>query len=158
MGQRLNVSIGKDDKILASAYWHWSGYTSSSLEIARDIMKTIESVGLKNGIEYYGYETFSIGILESIGCKAFNDRNEGRIVVGDDQDTSESNIVIDLERETINISDIFDEGYVDEEDVIFKVNYLPIIPITKALSVIDSLINNRYTAVNFNGCILRTIE
>lgn len=159
MGQRLNVSIRKNGKVLASAYWHWSGYTISSLAIAKDIMIKIESVGLKNGVAYYDYESFSVGILESIGCKISNHRNDGRIVIGSDQDTSEANIVIDLERETIDLSDIFwDEDYVDDDDIVFKVSYLPIIPMTEALPVITDLINNKYTVVDFNGCRVRVID
>lgn len=160
MGQRLNVSIRKNDEILASAYWHWSGYTISSLAIAKDIMTNLESVGLKNGIDYYDYESFSVGILESIGCKIFNDRNDGRMIIGSDQDTSEANIVIDLDRETIDLSAIFWDGdYVDDDyDIVFKVSYLPIIPITEALPIITDLINNKYTVVDFNGYIVRVID
>ena len=33
MGQRLNVEIWNDGKVLANAYYHWSAYTSSAAEI-----------------------------------------------------------------------------------------------------------------------------
>lgn len=36
MGQRLNIEFIYDDKVIASAYYHWSGYTVISLlELAR---------------------------------------------------------------------------------------------------------------------------
>ena len=34
MGQRLNLEIRKKNKVLANAYYHWSGYTESSAELA----------------------------------------------------------------------------------------------------------------------------
>lgn len=33
MGQRLNLEIVSNDTCLANAYYHWGGYTSSSLEL-----------------------------------------------------------------------------------------------------------------------------
>ena len=43
MGQRLNVEIRRrrDNKVLANSYYHWSAYTRSSLELARDILDNI---------------------------------------------------------------------------------------------------------------------
>ena len=43
MGQRLNIQIEMDipesseSKVLANAYYHWSGYTSSAYELVRMI-------------------------------------------------------------------------------------------------------------------------
>lgn len=38
MGQRLNIEIRRDDKVLANAYYHWSGYTSSALGLTKKIL------------------------------------------------------------------------------------------------------------------------
>ena len=38
MGQRLNIEITKGDKVIANAYYHWSGYTSSALELINIIV------------------------------------------------------------------------------------------------------------------------
>lgn len=38
MGQRLLVNIHKGDKIICCCGFHWSGYTSSTLEIIRDFI------------------------------------------------------------------------------------------------------------------------
>ena len=35
MGQRLNLEIQKDNKPVANAYYHWSGFTVYALEIAQ---------------------------------------------------------------------------------------------------------------------------
>ncbi|MGL5460523.1 MAG: hypothetical protein ACRDBY_12985 [Cetobacterium sp.] len=162
MGQRLNVSIRKNDEVLVSAYWHWGGFTSSSLAIAKQILEVMREVSdLDSALKYYGYESLSVGILEAIGCKIFNDRNSGRMLIGGDQDTSEANITIDLDWKTINISDVFneiDEDYTDEVFTPFTLNYLPIIPLKDALNVISTLIDNKYTIVDFNGCKLQVIE
>lgn len=42
MGQRLNLEITDGDNVLASAYYHWSGYTSSSLNLTNIIMTAIK--------------------------------------------------------------------------------------------------------------------
>ncbi len=38
MGQRLNIEIVDNDKVLANAYYHWSAYTGSSLSLLREIL------------------------------------------------------------------------------------------------------------------------
>lgn len=42
MGQRLNMEIRKKGKVLANAYYHWSGYTGSAYEIASQVIDYIE--------------------------------------------------------------------------------------------------------------------
>lgn len=39
MGQRLNIEIKMGGKIQANAYYHWSAYTNSSIEIAKQILE-----------------------------------------------------------------------------------------------------------------------
>ena len=43
MGQRLEILIMKDGKELANAYYHWSAYTSSSFELAKEIVMAIKN-------------------------------------------------------------------------------------------------------------------
>lgn len=38
MGQRLNIEIINDDKVLANAYYHWSAYTSSAISLTETIL------------------------------------------------------------------------------------------------------------------------
>lgn len=40
MGQRLNLEIHKDGEVLANAYYHWSGYTSSACYEALKAVKS----------------------------------------------------------------------------------------------------------------------
>jgi len=44
MGQRLNIEIEDNGQVVANAYLHWSAYTSSSIVIAKNILKLIPSV------------------------------------------------------------------------------------------------------------------
>lgn len=41
MGQRLNIEIKKKGKRLANCYYHWSGYTTTSLELTQEILSNI---------------------------------------------------------------------------------------------------------------------
>ena len=45
MGQRLNLEITKDGNCLANSYYHWSGFTTSSLELTKTI---IDNFDIKN--------------------------------------------------------------------------------------------------------------
>lgn len=41
MGQRLNIEIKKKGKRLANCYYHWSGYTGTSLKLIQEILGNI---------------------------------------------------------------------------------------------------------------------
>lgn len=48
MGQRLNIEImEKEEILLANAYYHWSGYTSSSIYLTQYIIRRFDEV-IKN--------------------------------------------------------------------------------------------------------------
>ena len=34
MGQRLNIEIVKNGEVLANSYYHWSGFSNSSIDLA----------------------------------------------------------------------------------------------------------------------------
>ena len=38
MGQRLVIEIKEGDTVLANAYYHWSGYTETSLNLLNEVM------------------------------------------------------------------------------------------------------------------------
>lgn len=44
MGQRLNIEIIKDGETLANAYYHWSAYSKTAADLARIIIKNINSI------------------------------------------------------------------------------------------------------------------
>lgn len=47
MGQRLNIEIVANSEPLANSYYHWSGYTSSSLELTKVIIEAILNEDVK---------------------------------------------------------------------------------------------------------------
>lgn len=98
MGQRLNMSITRKGKVIANAYYHWSGYTGSAAAITsrvydflsdnKDVIKNpkllairaLESTGA--GLEEPEYEYLKS--LKSYMKESFNigqDRNTGLIAV-----------------------------------------------------------------------------
>lgn len=48
MGQRLNIEIMKDNKVLANAYYHWAAYTGAALELCQCIIDEIKSESIIN--------------------------------------------------------------------------------------------------------------
>lgn len=64
MGQRLNIEIIKSGKCLANAYYHWSAYTTSSLQMAMDILQQLES----KSSDIKDDTLLAIRLLESTGA------------------------------------------------------------------------------------------
>lgn len=50
MGQRLNIEIKKKDKVIANCYYHWSGFSNSSLELAKLIIDKFDTVHEENDV------------------------------------------------------------------------------------------------------------
>lgn len=137
MGQRLNIEIRKDNKVLANAYYHWSGYTSSALILTDEILKNIDNVNFDNDVvravkllEVTGAGLTSSEIdnlgedMKNINFKKAIDRNEGLIAVSpkgidDTQYYEEARVEIHLDTPNIILElywDI-DEDYYTEEDL-----------------------------------------
>lgn len=131
MGQRLNIEIKKDDKVLANAYYHWSGYTSSALDLTDEILKNIDNVNFNNDIVRAvklleltgaGLESSEIDNLnkdmKNINFKKAIDRNEGLIAISEKgikktQFWEEARVEIHLDTQNI-ILDIYWD--IDEDD------------------------------------------
>ena len=71
MGQRLNVEILNHGTLIANAYYHWSAYTSSSLDIIEQILKSSKDAFEKKGIR--NIFDAAIDMLESTGAKLTHD-------------------------------------------------------------------------------------
>lgn len=54
MGQRLNLSINKNGKVLANCYYHWSGYTNSAMRKAQQALAFLDDqegeIGVKEAV------------------------------------------------------------------------------------------------------------
>lgn len=44
MGQRLNIEIFNNGELLANCYYHWSGFTTSSMEITKIILENYDAI------------------------------------------------------------------------------------------------------------------
>lgn len=146
MGQRLNIEIVKDNKVLANSYYHWSGFSNCAINLAKEIIQNYEYIK-KYKVEPYIKDKdllFAIRLLETTGAgvcsiKSTRDfledktqnlkiqecegRNEGiiSITAPDIEDTrnwEEGRVTIDIADETIDFDVIWEET--PEE---FKSNY-----------------------------------
>ena len=128
MGQRLNIQIEANDtdtnetKVLANCYYHWSGYTSSAMELVNEIVKSgMYKLDILDPVEK------AIRLLEATGAglagdeltdtyyahryKVSTDRNMGLIAISEEGKKStvkyeESRVTINLTTGSINMSDM----------------------------------------------------
>lgn len=125
MGQRLNLEIHKDGEVLANAYYHWSGYTSSSIELTKEVLKHVDQIKEDNEIVY------AIRLLEATGAGLTDDelpfvqkiapekefkiainRNRGLIAISEEgiEETrrwEEGRVEVDLSNQTVNFNVCF---------------------------------------------------
>ena len=129
MGQRLNIQIEATDtdtnetKVLANCYYHWSGYTSSAMELVKEIVDSgIYHLDILDPVEK------AIRLLEATGAGLTKDeltdtyntpkymlatsRNDGLIAISekginDTVDWEEARVTINLTTGSINMSDMF---------------------------------------------------
>ena len=134
MGQRLNIQIEANDtdtnetKVLANCYYHWSGHTSSAMEL----VKVIVDSGIYN-LDTLDPVEKAIRLLEETGAglaideltdtynepkyKVATSRNNGLIAISETGtnrviELQESIVTINLTTGSINMSDMFyDETY-----------------------------------------------
>ena len=128
MGQRLNIQIEANDtdtnetKVLANCYYHWSGYTSSAMDLVNEIVKSgIYNLDILDPVEK------AIRLLEATGAglaedeltetyntpkyKVSTSRNDGLIAISEEgtdrvADWEESRVTINLTTGSINMSDM----------------------------------------------------
>ena len=139
MGERLNLEIRQGGELLANAYYHWSGYTRSALELVEMVLKEIpkikESTPVLKAIRLL--EATNAGLtpqekeyaqqnLEGFDPNQFKDainRNEGLISISeegmtDTQRWEEERVTIDLDDQLIGFGACFmvedKEEYCDE--------------------------------------------
>lgn len=64
MGERLNLEIWNNGKVLANAYYHWSGFTDSAAFIVNRALNYIKNNSVKDGNALL----YAIRILEATGA------------------------------------------------------------------------------------------
>ena len=135
MGQRLNIQFEDNTGVLANAYYHWSGYTSSAMLLTNEIISSdlIDDTSISNKVK-------AVKLLELTGAgltsDEFNDdfpshlykeskgRNYGLIAISKEgieetQYWEEARVTINLDTNKINFRVYWDvniEEY-DPEDI-----------------------------------------
>ena len=140
MGERLNLEIKSNGKAQANAYYHWSGYTSSSYYMAKEAIANIDRIKVEDPI------LRAIRILETTGAglpqyekeeakKLFPNekfapcegRNDGLIAISKEgmketRQWEEARVTIDLDKEMVIFNAWWKESKKDWND--FQVSEL----------------------------------
>lgn len=135
MGQRLNIEIVENGEVLANAYFHWSGFTSSSFKTAQKVLENINKISYENRIinavkllettgagltkEEEEYILKTIPEADKISFKKAVDRNEGLIAVSEKgidetRKWEEARVTIDLITKTVDFQALFQYGSKEE--------------------------------------------
>lgn len=127
MGQRLNIEIVANDKLLANCYYHWSAYTSSAKILTRQILLYLKRSKLKDPLlkAIRCLETTGAGLTEfeledakelypNKKFKKATDRNDGLIAITQSEMNKtrrweESRVTIDITNNVINFDVFFTE-------------------------------------------------
>lgn len=147
MGQRLNIEIQNNGKLLANCYYHWFAYTDCSMEIATDALdayyeeecanltpkqKALYMLNATNATVQPEEIRAVRRIMKGTGIKFNTDanRNEGLICVTktgtrETRLWAEYTIVIDIRKETVDfgVFSNYDEDELAEDDCIEDLNY-----------------------------------
>ena len=140
MGQRLNIQIERDipdnseSKVLANAYYHWSGYTSSAYELVKyiaDSPYSCEECTFMDPVEK------AIRMLEATGAgltkdefteaypegkyKLSTNRNDGLIAISaegiqETQNWEEARVTINLTTGMVDMGGVYYLDEVDDEE------------------------------------------
>lgn len=173
MGQCLTINIQTDGKLLANAYYHWGGYTSSSLHIANAIFES--GLLADDFIKAIASPTqYAVKLLESTGA-GYTGQDEGLIesepkAMGNTNQWAETSIAIDLvtRKVLMNItwiakdSDYSSEDYDKSSVLSFPFNFDEC-TFEEFPDLVDLYLNacsNTYPAIVHcpNGIIYRTFE
>ena len=194
MGQRLNIQIEANDidtnetKVLANCYYHWSGYTSSAMELVKEILDSgIYNLDILDPVEK------AIRLLEATGAglaedeltdtyntpkyKVSTDRNMGLIAISEEgtnrvAEWEESRVTINLTTGSINMSDMFYDETDEFSSAVYETKIKNLYELKADLNSSFDTFQDLYTEITdkiFNyshecdmfvqdGCILRLIE
>lgn len=127
MGQRLNIEIWNNGKVLANAYYHWSAYSKSAAELAREIIYYIPDAKADNDI------LKAIKLLEKTGARMTEAEVERAKEIEEltdvlfDTNADRNDGLISVTEEGIDETRNWQEGalyiYLDEERIKFDVIY-----------------------------------
>lgn len=135
MGQRLNIELIMNGQVAANAYYHWSAYTSSSLQLTQMVLEKEATIDHENPI------IRAIRLLEVTGARVTEEemkavkelasgkkfdlaktRNDGLISItekgkNETRHWEEGRVDIDFDKKTVNFSVFWSdskENYLEE--------------------------------------------
>lgn len=143
MGQRLNIEIKKQEKLLANAYYHWSAYSEASLLLTKEIIDKFEEVKEETDVTQAimllqitgaGLTSSSMEYLEEIipnfeeqkeKYQSAIDRNEGLIEITEKgmentQYWEEGRITIHIDTKTFDF-EVFDYPDLEEFEECYEI-------------------------------------
>ncbi len=117
MGQRLNIEIHENGIVLANCYYHWAGYTSSSLNLTKEILDS-EILTDKFLLAIPDKVAFAVALLRETGANNI-DRNNGLIgttdrEIAETREWQEAAVYIDIGTKSIKFDNFY---YLSEEDI-----------------------------------------
>ena len=194
MGQRLNIQIEANDtdsnetKVLANCYYHWSGYTSSAMELVKEMVDSgMYNLDILDPVEkaIRLLEATGAGLTEDELTEAYNtpkyklatSRNTGLIAISEKgiEDTvyqEESRVTINLTTGSINMSDMFYDETDEFSKEVLETKLKNLYKLKADLNSSFDTFPDLYTELTDNvfrtshdydmfvqdGCILRLIE
>lgn len=85
MGQRLNIEIVKNGRVLANSYYHWSGFSNSAINLVIQIIQNYEYIKKYNVEKYIKNQDLllAIRLLEETGA-GLNNTDIARNILKDE--------------------------------------------------------------------------
>lgn len=128
MGQRLNIEIKINSKVRANAYYHWSGYTESAKELAKNILKEAQRYNVKENPTVYAIKLLEVtkaGLTNTeikiakekypeVEFAKATDRNSGLIAISDKgiketRTWEEARVTLDFDKQIVKFNVWFKE-------------------------------------------------
>ena len=194
MGQRLNIQIEANNTdtneivVLANCYYHWSGYTSSAMELVNEIVKSgMYKLDILDPVEkaIRLLEVTGAGLAEDELTDTYNtpkykvstSRNDGLIAISEEginrvAEWEESRVTINLTTGSINMSDMFYDETDEFSSAVYETKIKNLYELKADLNTSFDTFQDLYTEITDNvfrtshdydmfvqdGCILRLIE
>lgn len=137
MGQRLNLEILNGEELLANCYYHWSGYTESSIELTLRVLEYIENnpsneITRKRAIELLestgaSFKESEFNYAKSLGLinGEYIGVEYGHIGISNEamkniRDVEEARVQIDILNKKINFLALWEYEKNDYDDTVFE--------------------------------------
>lgn len=120
MGQRLNIELLNNGKLLANCYWHWKGYTSTAVELTDRIIIENQLMEAEPTVET------AIRIFQSLGAGVIDtDFASAKSLIGEDavEGTDRNLGVIAIETDSMELIEGWEEARVQIDLSTKRINF-----------------------------------